>query len=220
MKKALIFQGGWPGHHPEQMAMILAEWLEGEGFVTDITDTLDTLQQVDLLAYDLIVPNWSNGTITDEQLAPLLLAVQKGVGLAGMHGGMAGAFRKAVQYQFMVGGQWVAHPGNDGILHTVNIVDSQHPLTRGMTDFQVVSEQYYMHVDPVIDVLATTRFPTVDGPHSVNGEVDMPVVWTKRWGQGRVYYCSLGHDKEIARMPEVTALMRKGLLWAARREQS
>lgn len=216
MKKALIFQGGWEGHEPEQVADILEGILKEEDFDVTVTDTLDTLEQDDLTAYDLIVPNWTQGTITKEQLTPLIEAVAKGTGLAGLHGGMADSFRMETEYQFMVGGQWVAHPGNDGITYTVHILDEDHPLTKGMKDFEVTSEQYYLHVDPAVMVHATTRFPLAEGPYATNGGVDMPVVWTKKWGKGKVYYCSLGHVSNIVSLPEVVRMMRNGMVWAAR----
>lgn len=216
MKKALIFQGGWDGHEPEEVANILADILRKEKFDVKITDTLTTLEKDDLNSYDLIVPNWTQGTITKEQLQPLIDAVANGTGLAGLHGGLGDTFRWETDYQFMVGGQWVAHPGDDGVTYQVHILDPDHPLTEGMKDFTVVSEQYYMHVDPAVKVHATTRFPVADGPYKSNDEVDMPVVWTKKWGKGKVYYCSLGHVAEIVRMPEVVKLMRNGFLWASR----
>lgn len=216
MKKALIFQGGWQGHEPAEVAEILARILKEEQYEVKVTNTLDTLEQDDLTSYDLIVPNWTQGQITNEQLKPLLDAVASGVGLAGLHGGMGDSFRMATDYQFMVGGQWVAHPGNDGIDYTVHILDQDHPLTAGMKDFQVTSEQYYMHVDPAVKVHVTTRFPIAEGPYKANGEVDMPVVWTKMWGKGKVYYCSLGHVAEIVNLPEVMELMRKGMTYATR----
>ncbi|WP_066191659.1 MULTISPECIES: ThuA domain-containing protein [Gracilibacillus] len=216
MKQALIFQGGWDGHEPEKVAHILGGILNEEGFQVKITDTLQTLAEDDLSLYDLIIPNWTQGTIAQEQLQPLLKAVENGTGLAGLHGGMGDSFRMEVDYQFMVGGQWVAHPGNDGVEYQVCIKDPGHLLTKGMDDFTVVSEQYYMHVDPVVDVHATTKFPVIAGPHQTNGEVEMPVVWTKKWGDGKVYYCGLGHVAEVVQMPEVRQLMRNGMKWACR----
>lgn len=216
MKKALIFQGGWEGHEPEEVASILSGILREEDFDVKVTDTLTTLEDDDLNGYDLIVPNWTQGTITKEQLQPLIDAVANGTGLAGLHGGLGDSFRWETEYQFMVGGQWVAHPGDDGVTYQVHILDSEHPLTEGMKDFTVVSEQYYMHVDPAVQIHATTRFPIKEGSHQPNGRVDMPVVWTKKWGKGKVYYCSLGHVAEIVRMPEVMNLMRKGFIWASR----
>ncbi|WP_059105669.1 ThuA domain-containing protein [Shouchella shacheensis] len=216
MKKALLFQGGWEGHEPEEVAQLLEQMLLREGFEVKVTDHLGVLTEDELGEYDLIVPNWTQGTVEEEQLKALMTAVENGTGLAGLHGGMGDSFRMATDYQFMVGGQWVAHPGNDGVRHTVEIKDSNHPLTEGMGNFEVASEQYYMHVDPAVTVHATTRFPVAEGPHTSNGSVDMPVVWTKKWGKGNVYYCSLGHVAEIVRMPEVTKLMQKGMVWAAR----
>lgn len=206
MKKALIVQGGWDGHQPKEVSEILADVLRKEQFDVEVSDTLDRFKDGPLDSIDLIVPVWTMGTITQEQLNPMLNAVRNGTGIAGCHGGMGDAFRNETEYQYMVGGQWVAHPGNDGVTYEVNMVDSDDPLTSGIGDFTVVSEQYYMHVDPAIKVHATTNF----------GDVVMPVVWTKTYGEGRVYYCSLGHQANIVSMPQTLELMRRGMLWAAR----
>lgn len=216
MKKALIVWGGWDGHQPEEVAGIFRELLEKERFGVEVSDTLQAFADADRLkALDLIVPVWTMGSIDPAWVRNVSDAVQEGVGLAGCHGGMCDAFRDSPEWQFMTGGQWVAHPGNDGVSYTVNMANSTSPLVEGIADFEVCSEQYYMHVDPAVEVLATTRFPTVPGPHSQNKAVDMPVVWTKRWGVGRVYYNSLGHQADIVRMPQVTELMRRGFRWAA-----
>jgi type 1 glutamine amidotransferase len=207
-KKALIVQGGWQGHEPKDVAEILGGLLKEENFEVEISDTLDSFKDEEKLAgLNLIVPIWTMGTIEKEQLTPLLNAVKiNGVGIAGCHGGMADSFRNEVEYQYMVGGQWVAHPGDDGVTYEVNISDPAHPLTQGVEDFIVVSEKYYMHVDPAVKVYATTSF----------GEVKMPVVWTKTYGEGKVYYNSLGHVANIVRMPQVLTLMKRGMLWAAK----
>jgi type 1 glutamine amidotransferase len=156
------------------------------------------------------------GTITPEQLNPLLAAVKGGVGIAGCHGGMCDSFRMETEYQFMTGGQWVSHPGDSGVHYTVDIRVPDHFITSGSPNmFTVVSEQYYMHVDPAVHVLATTRFPVADGPHLRNGVVDMPVVWTKWYGNGRVSYNGLGHDTAVVSQPEVLRLLERGCLWAA-----
>lgn len=206
-KKALIVQGGWEGHEPKAVSEILAEALKGQGFEVEVSDTLDSFKdQAKLESMDLIVPEWTMGTITNEQLMPLLNAVKNGAGIAGLHGGMGDAFREQTEYQYMVGGQWVAHPGGDGVTYKVHIVDKQHPITQGIEDFEVTSEQYYMHVDPAIHVLATTDF----------GDVAMPVAWTKTYGKGRVFYCSLGHSASVVRMLPVLTMMTRGMVWAAR----
>jgi hypothetical protein len=221
-KKALIVWGGWNGHEPDKVAEIFDGALRGKGFQVEVSDTLDAFRDEDKLkGLDLIVPIWTMGKITGEQLNPLLAAVKSGVGIGGCHGGMCDSFRDATEYQFMTGGQWVAHPGNDGVEYTVRITDPGHFITQGSPEeFSVKSEQYYMHVDPAIKVLATTRFPTADGPHVPNGTFDMPVVWTKFYGQGRVFYCSLGHVANVVAQPEVLNLCTRGLLWAARAESA
>jgi len=215
-RRALIVWGGWPGHQPDLVADIFAGLLRGEGFEVDVSDTLDAFSDAEkLTALHLIVPIWTMGEIDKARVRNVSLAVQTGTGLAGCHGGMCDAFRSNVDWHFMTGGQWVAHPGNDGVEYKVEIRHSSSPLLEGIGDFVVRSEQYYLHVDPAVEVLATTRFPTVPGPHAANGPVDMPVVWTKRWGLGRVFYCSLGHQADIVAMPQVKEIMRRGFLWAA-----
>lgn len=216
MKKALIVQGGWDGHQPVQLAERFEKCLKEFDFQVQVYDNLDVfLDQEKLKSLDLIVPIWTMGEITKEQLEPVMEAVGSGVGLAGCHGGLCDAFRESVGWQFMTGGNWVAHPGGDGIKYTVNIKNSSSPITAGIDDFVVESEHYYLHVDPAVEVLATTRFPAVNWYHSSNGEVDMPVVWTKRWGYGRVFYNSLGHHNDIFEIPESFELMKRGFLWTA-----
>ena len=215
-KKALIVWGGWLGHEPEQVAEVCRRTLVNEGFKVEVSDTLESLQDVDKLkALHLLVPVWTMGQISREQVSAVSQAVSNGTGIAGCHGGMCDAFRNEVLWQFITGGNWVAHPGGDGVEYVVNIKQSSSPLVAGIEDFKVSSEQYYLHVDPAVEVLATTRFPTVTWFHSPNGTVDMPVVWTKRWGAGRVYYNSLGHHADIFDIPEAHELMRRGMLWAA-----
>ncbi|MGF9696330.1 ThuA domain-containing protein [Paenibacillus sp. MABNR03] len=216
MSKALIVWGGWDGHEPEQVAAIFERILKEEQFEVEVSNTLEAYADAEkLLGLDLIVPLWTMGQIEQELVNNVSAAVQSGVGLAGIHGGMCDAFRNNVDWQFMTGGQWVAHPGNDGVEYTVNIKRGSSPLLDHIEDFQVKSEQYYLHVDPAVEVLATTRFPVVEGPHSANGPVDMPVVWTKRWGAGRVFYNSLGHHADIVEMEQVTEMMRSGFRWTA-----
>lgn len=215
-KKALIVWGGWLGHEPFEVSEIFARVLGESGFDVEVSDTLDSfLDEEKLKTLHLIVPAWTMGTISDQQVKPVLEAVASGTGIAGCHGGMCDSFRENVDWQFMTGGQWVAHPGNDGVEYMVNIKNNSSPITEGIGDFMVKSEQYYLHVDPCIEVLATTRFPVVDGYHATNGPVDVPVIWTKRWGKGRVFYNSLGHHADIFDIPQALELMRRGFDWAS-----
>ena len=213
-KKALMVWGGWEGHEPEQCVEIFAPILEGDGFEVLISDTLDTYKDAEFMAsLDLVVPVWTMGRIEGDQQQGLSEAIKSGVGLGGWHGGMADSFRDSTEYQFMVGGQWVAHPDNI-IDYTVNITAADDPIVAGLDDFRMHSEQYYMHVDPANQVLATTTFQVESAPW-VNGTV-MPVVWKRKWGQGRVFYSSLGHVAGDFDVPEAREIQRRGLLWASR----
>ena len=214
MKRALMVWGGWEGHEPRQCVGIFAPLLEAAGYQVEIAATLDAYLNAEKMAtYDLISQVYTMSTITKEQVQGLLAAIHRGAGFAGWHGGMADAFRDCVEYQFMVGGQWVAHPGNI-IDYTVNITDHADPITAGLDDFRMQSEQYYMHVDPSNQVLATTTF---DGAiHDWIDGVVMPVVWKRRWGQGRVFYASVGHVAADFDVPEAREIVRRGLLWAGR----
>jgi type 1 glutamine amidotransferase len=216
MKRALIVQGGWDGHAPRQTAEIFAGWLHEEGFEVELSDSLDAFDSLESLqSLNLIVPVWTMGKIAKEQSANVCAAVAGGVGIAGCHGGMCDSFREDTDWQFMTGGQWVSHPGNDGVRYRVHIRNSSSPIVEGIGDFEVCSEQYYLHVDPAVEVLASTSFPVAPGPHEANRRVDMPQVWTKRWGKGRVFYNALGHQPDIWQIPEAALLMKRGLLWAA-----
>jgi type 1 glutamine amidotransferase len=213
-KKALFVSGGWDGHQPQQVSALFAGILRDAGYEAEIATTLDVLHDGDYLkTLDLIVPMWTMGKITGDQLKPLIQAIESGVGLGGWHGGMGDAFRDSTDFQFMVGGQWVAHPG--GIIdYTVQITNSDHPVTSGLTDFAMHSEQYYMHVDPSNNVLATTTFSAER--HEWIGGTVMPVVWTRQYGAARVFYCSLGHVVSDFDVPEAREIVRRGLLWATR----
>ena len=191
--------------------------LEQAGFEPEISDTLDSLADADkLLELELIVACWTMGEIDREYVKNVAKAVGAGVGLAGCHGGMCDSFRQNTEWQFITGGQWVSHPGGDGIDYIVNIAHGSSPITEGLSDFPVCSEHYYLHVDPAIEVLATTRFPIVSYYHISNKPVDMPVAWTKYWGNGRVFYTSLGHHDDVFdKSPSAQELMRRGMLWAA-----
>ena len=214
MKKALVVWGGWDGHEPRQCADVFVPILREKGFDVQVSDTMDPYTDEALMrSLSLVVPIWTMGQISGEQEKGLLDAIRSGVGVAGWHGGMGDAFRNNTEYQFMVGGQWVAHPG--GVIgYTVNITNHEDPITRGLGDFAMESEQYYLHVDPGNEVLATTTF---SGEHCawIEGTV-MPVVWKRKYGEGRVFYSSLGHVAKDFDVPEAREIVTRGMLWAAR----
>lgn len=220
-KKAFIFYGGWEGHEPELESARFKRWLEEDGYEVDRVDCFDKTFDLDYMkSMDLIVPCWTQGDIPDPAAFTISEAVEAGTGLAGCHGGMCDSFREDVEWQFMTGGQWVSHPGGDGVRYQVNIRHGSSPIVEGIEDFEVCSEHYYLHVDPAVEVLATTRFPAVPYYHISNKQVDMPVAWTKFWGNGRVFYNSLGHHDDVfEKFPQAQKLMEQGMCWAAEGKQ-
>lgn len=215
---ALIVWGGWDGHQPREVAGVFERVLKEDGFEVEVSDTLDSFKTLDKIAgLSLIVPVWTMSKLSDEQGKAVFRVVsQDGVGVAGCHGGMCDAFRENTEWQFMTGGQWVSHPGNDNTRYRVKVINTGSPITAGIGDFDVSSEQYYMHVDPAVRVHATTEFPVADGPHVPNGKFDMPVVWTKYYGKGKIFYNSLGHHADIVESEPCLTLMRRGFAWAAK----
>ena len=211
-KKVLYVWGGWMGHEPDKCRDIFVPWMESEGATVIVSNTLDAYTTFDLKKeFDLIVQAWTMGKITGAQERALEDAVKSGVGLAGWHGGTGDSFRENTEYQFMVGGQWVAHPG--GVIdYTVDVIDKKDPVTKGLTGFAMHSEQYYVHVDPNVKVLATTTF--TDKNAGWIGGCIIPVVWKKAYGKGRVFYSSLGHVAADFKVSEALEIQKRGIRWA------
>ncbi|MEM0966928.1 MAG: ThuA domain-containing protein [Verrucomicrobiota bacterium] len=211
-KTALLFYGGWDGHQPKALAQKFREDLSQANVEVTLVDSLDCLDDLDLLQqFDLIIPGWTMGTLSGDREKNLSSAVRAGVGLSGIHGTMGDSFRGAIDYEWMVGGHFVGHPHVGP--YTVQIEDPEDPLTQGLPqEFSYDSEQYYLLTDPGIKVLLSTTYK-YEGK-----EIKMPVAWTKNWGEGRVFYSSLGHSvEEFDENPAVWKMVLKGCLWAARK---
>jgi type 1 glutamine amidotransferase len=212
-RKAMIVWGGWDGHDPDLCASIIGGWLRAEGFDIRVETRTEAFLDPTLGSYSLIIPIHTMSRIEKPEALALCAAVMSGVGLAGHHGGMGDAFRESVEDQFMCGGQWVVHPGKI-IDNTVDVVRPDDPIMAGIDSFAHRSEQYYMHGDPGIEVLATTTFSGAHAPWIAG--VVMPQIWKKRFGQRRVFYSALGHRADEPDRPEIRTLMTRGMLWAAR----
>jgi type 1 glutamine amidotransferase len=212
MPSALIVWGGWSGHRPEECAAIVGDMLAEDGFSVRQETAVAALADPDNRSLDLIVPIHTASAIGRNEAEALAATIAAGVGLAGFHGGMGDAFRASPEYQFVCGGQWVAHPG-DIVDYRVDVIRPDDPIMAGIGSFAYRSEQYYMHVDPANEVLATTTF---SGMHAAwIGGVVMPVAWKRRHGRGRVFYSSLGHAPEEFAVFEMRTILRRGMRWAA-----
>ena len=213
-KNVLIVYGGWKGHQPEVFAKKIASWLENQkANVTLSESTASYLEKELMQSLDLVIQHITMSKMSNRESKGLRDAIARGVGLAGCHGGLGDSFRNDTEYQYMVGGQFVKHPGGQ-IDYKVTISNTSDPVTAGINDFNLKTEQYYMHYDPNIEILATTSFsgehdPWIDG-------VEMPVVWKKNYGKGRVFYSALGHSEDIFDVPEVWNIMTRGIEWAVK----
>jgi len=213
-KSILLVYGGWDGHQPKEFKDLLLPWLEEQGFEVVVSNSLSIYADKEkMTSFDLIIQSWTMGEITKEEETGLIEAIKNGAGLAGCHGGIGDSFRSNTNFLFMVGGQFAAHPGGQ-IDFQVNIEKDSDPIVKGLSDFSIHSEQYYMLVDPGVEVLASTTF---SGEHVswVDG-VKMPVIWKKKFGKGKVFYSSLGHSVKDFEVPEVMETMKRGILWAIR----
>jgi uncharacterized protein len=216
-KTALVVRGGWEGHSPVAASDRYAAELEKLGYQVTTSQTLDSyLDAAALARTDLIVQCWTQGTITDEQLAGLWTAVRAGTGFAGWHGGIADSFRAAPRYQLITGGQFVHHP-REFVEYTVRPAPGResHPVVVGLTAYRAHTEQYYVHLDPTVDVLAVTDFVEDPEMPEAAGKV-MPVVWTRAWGAGRVFVSTLGHKLDDLEVPQTHETILRGLIWATR----
>lgn len=213
MNRCLIVSGGYGPHRASETARIIADMLEAEGFAVTLREDLGAYDAEDLHSYDLIVPNWTVGHIETETAKRLWEAIVSGVGLAGFHGGMADGFPGSNRFRYIVGGSYVAEPG--GIhRYMVEVASPDDPIMQGIDAFAYESEQYYMHVDPAVEVLAVTRFD--GGSHPWIDGVVMPTVWKKSFGAGRVFFSALGHVPEEFSHGSMREILRRGLLWASR----
>ncbi|MBM2615614.1 ThuA domain-containing protein [Actinoplanes sp. LDG1-06] len=211
--KALIVRGGWEGHQPVACTELFRRFLEGHGFELRVADTLDVYaDRAEMDSAGLIVQCWTRGGFTDEQEAGLVERVAAGAGFAGWHGGVLAVGYENARYQHMVGGRFLFHPGGF-VDHSVDITGTD-PITEGLGGFDVHTEQYYLHVDPTLDVLATTRFHGTDDAPETAGAV-MPVTWKRSFQAGRVFVTTLGHGPSDLTVPATRTMIERGLLWAA-----
>ena len=222
-KKVVYVWGGWKNHHPEKTVDLFVPWLRSEGAIVEVFNTLEVYADAAVMEQaDLIIQQWTMEEMTKNESKGLQKAILNGTGMAGWHGGTGDSFRGNLNYQYMIGGQFVSHPGGKSEF-TVKIIDRKDPITKGLKDFYVKNtEQYYMLMDPNVKVLATSKFTKASylkkgskkSENVVTGSV-MPVVWKKNFGKGRIFYNSLGHNIEDFDVPVLMEIHKRGIRWAA-----
>jgi len=230
VKRALVVRGGWEGHSPVEATEVFLPFLRENGFEVRIEESPAVYADADeMAATDLIVQSVTMSTIEKDQVAGLRAAVEAGTGFTGWHGGIADSFRQSSDYLQLVGGQFATHPGKepgerrggpaDNYLdYSVEItpLGVEHPITAGLDDFTLTTEQYWVLHDDLNDVLATTTHPAPPW-HPWHRPVVSPAIWTRSWGAGRIVVTTPGHSVDVLEHPTVRTVIERGMLWAARR---
>ncbi|MFF5075683.1 ThuA domain-containing protein [Actinoplanes sp. NPDC000266] len=227
--RALVVRGGWEGHQPVAATELFLPFLASSGFEVRVSDSTAVYSDRSVMAgADLIVQCVTMSSIEPDEVAGLRAAVAAGTGFTGWHGGIADSFRASSDYLQLVGGQFATHPGKepgarrgdetDNFLpHRIELTQlgREHPITAGLDDFELTTEQYWVLHDDLNDVLATTTHP-VRPWHPWRRPIVSPAVWTRQWGDGRVVVSTPGHSVGVLQDPNVRTIVERGMLWAAR----
>ena len=229
LKRALVVRGGWDGHMPVETTALFVPFLEAYGFDVRVQDGTTIYADADFMeTVDLIVQVVTMSTIEPDEFAGLQRAVLNGTGMAGWHGGIADSYRNNADYLHMIGGQFAHHAAKDPaervgdgtdvyIPYTVQISElgKKHPITKGIGDFDLVTEQYWVLSDEYNEVLATTTQEARPWD-AWNRPVTAPAIWTRQWGKGRIFVSAPGHRIDVVEDPNVRTIIERGMLWAAR----
>lgn len=229
-RRALVVRGGWDGHQPVETTDSFVPFLTGQGYEVHVEDETTVYADADYMAgVDVVVQTVTMSTIADDELRGLTAAVRAGTGLAGWHGGIADSYRNSSDYLHLIGGQFATHPAKapreelpgDGtdcfVRYTVDVVPEKadHPIVAGISDFELTTEQYWVLTDEYNDVLATTTIAAPDY-HPWHRPVTCPAVWTRQWGEGRVFVSTPGHNLDVVNDTNVRTIIERGILWASR----
>lgn len=230
-RTALVVRGGWEGHVPVAATGLFVPFLEKQGFEVHLADGPAVYADAAFMSgVDLIVQCHTMGTIEPAEVDGLRAAIHAGTGMAGWHGGIADSFRASSHYLHLIGGQFACHPGKDlaewsdgdaedhnFVPYTVNMLPeaADHPITKGIGDFDLVTEQYWVLTDDYIDVLATTtqKVRPWDPWHR---EVTSPAIWTRRWASGKIFVATPGHSLDVLEHDSVRTIIERGMSWASR----
>ncbi len=228
-KKALVVRGGWEGHQPVEATELFIPYLHGLDYEVRIEDAPTVYADADYMnGVDLVMQCMTMSSIEPEELAGLRDAIVAGTGLAGWHGGIADSYRNSADYLHLIGGQFACHPGkhpdeatgeqsDNYIPYTINVLPhaQAHPITTGIEDFELTTEQYWVLCDSYIDVLATTTQQVRPWDPWARPVVS-PAIWTRQWGRGRIFVTTAGHDVKTLQDSKVKTIVERGLTWASR----
>ena len=228
-KHALVVRGGWDGHQPIEGTDLFIPFLEENGFTVEVHDSASIYANAEVMAgVDLVVQCNTMTTIEKDEIAGLRAAVAAGTGIAGWHGGIADSYRNSADYLQLIGGQFAHHPGKEPELRTgeqsdnyipyrvdISELGATHPIMAGISSFELTTEQYWVLSDDYNDVLATTTLAAREFDEW-SRPITSPAVWTRQWGEGRVFVSTPGHNVAALEDTNVRTIIERGLLWASR----
>lgn len=228
-KNALVVRGGWDGHQPVEATNMFIPFLQANGFTVRVEESPTVYADAEYMAgVDLIVQCNTMTTIERAEFEGLRTAIEAGTGMAGWHGGIADSYRNNSDYLHLIGGQFACHPGkhedervgeqaDNYVPYRVEMLPAaaDHPITAGIDDFELVTEQYWVLTDDYIDVLATTTLASNEWD-AWNRPVTCPAIWTRSWGAGNIFVATPGHRVDILADSNVKTIIERGMLWASR----
>jgi len=202
-------------HLWQKTSPCLRKMLEKDGrFQVEVATDPDVLADAKLLDFDLLVLHFKNYAPLpreEQARANLLKYLAAGKGLALIHFA-SGAFEDWPQFADIAGKVWDRKTSHDPRgPFTVHIINHDHPITHGMSDFATDDELYVCLVgSKPVEVLATARSKRTGKDH--------PLAFVHQCGSARVFHTPLGHDVKALEMPGAEQLIVRGCAWSAGRE--
>ena len=229
MKKAIFVRGGRPAHQPVETTEHFRGFLEAQGYEISVSDSPAIYADAEFMASVDLIIQCIESEIDEASVQGLTQAVENGTGLIGWHGGVLVGFTQSEPNYQLIGAKFVAHPGKPAgerignesdffIQHKIEFTSlgKEDEITRGFSDIELETEQYWLLADSYMKVLATT---TQSAHHSDPWKtpVTSPAIWSRQWGKGRIFICSPGHNLKVVSHPSITRIIQNGAIWATRR---
>jgi type 1 glutamine amidotransferase len=220
--KVFLLSGGKRQHHGyRDQSFYLAGALENTGrFEVTIGEEAAVLETPSIRKYDMLIVTADRRDpefqLSQGQQQAIFEFVRSGRGYISIHGADNAAKDWLPEWKEMLGGVFSHYGLPDGKVkkgaYTVKIVDTQSPITQGISDFPLKDELYYqMQMMPDVQPLATVEYQGTA----------WPVAWTRGFGRGRVFHTNLGHrdfgpDRDDPlRNPNLTKLIIQAADWVA-----
>ena len=202
-KKILLYQGGrYYGTEKNHKAFqnILAD------YIVDNYENVDVFSNRDFFDYSTMIFFSQEGEFTKEQENNVFEFISSGKGFIGLHGASA-SFKSHPKYFEMLGGKFIGH--KEPIKFDIKIIDSNHQITKGLSNFTFKDEPYRHDFSMAKDlhVLAEADYRDPDDP------APEPIMWVKPYGKGKVFFCALGHRNLSLKEEIFQSIIRKAVEW-------